>query len=112
MVNYCARFIKDLSTIAKPLRELTKKGIPLKWEQEHQIANSLTSNNAMSYFDRQKKTEVIVDASPVGLGFILVQGNESRKILLPIHVLECRLPLLLWSSWVSDEIPSPANMYP
>ena len=33
----------------------------------------------MSYFDRQKKTEVIVDASPVGLGFILVQGNESEQ---------------------------------
>jgi hypothetical protein len=35
MVNYCARFIKDLSTIAKPLRELTKKGDPWKWEQGH-----------------------------------------------------------------------------
>ena len=33
----------------------------------------------MSYFDRQKKTEVIVDASPVGLGAILVQGNESEQ---------------------------------
>jgi hypothetical protein len=33
----------------------------------------------MSYFERQKKTEVIVDASPVGLGFILVQGNESEQ---------------------------------
>jgi hypothetical protein len=33
----------------------------------------------MSYFDRQKKTEVIVDSSPVGLGFILVRGNESEQ---------------------------------
>jgi hypothetical protein len=79
MVNYCARFTKDLSTIAKPLRELTKKGVPWKWEQGHQIANSLTSSNAMAYFYRQKKTEVIVDASPVGLGFILVQENESEQ---------------------------------
>jgi uncharacterized protein with LGFP repeats len=66
------------------LRELAKKGVPWKWEQEHQdamrtIANSLTINNVMSYFDPQKKTEVIVDASPVGLGAILVQGNESEQ---------------------------------
>ena len=66
------------------MRELTKKGVPWKWEQEHQvamrtIANSLTSNNVMSYFDLQKKTEVIVDVSPVGLGVILVQGNESEQ---------------------------------
>ena len=33
----------------------------------------------MSYFDLQKKTEVIVDVSPVGLGVILVQGNESEQ---------------------------------
>jgi hypothetical protein len=66
------------------LRELTKKGVPWKWEQEHQvamrtIANSLTSSNVMSYFDLQKKTEVIVDVSPVGLGVILVKGNESEQ---------------------------------
>ena len=66
------------------MRELTKKGVPWKWEQEHQvamrtIANSLTSSNVMSYFDLQKKTEVIVDVSPVGLGVILVQGNESEQ---------------------------------
>ena len=66
------------------MRELAKKGVPWKWEQEHQdamrtIANSLTINNVMSYFDPQKKTEVIVDASPVGLGAILVQGNESEQ---------------------------------
>ena len=28
MANYCARFIKDFSTIAKQLRELAKKGVP------------------------------------------------------------------------------------
>ena len=66
------------------MRELATKGVPWKWEQEHQdamrtIANSLTINNVMSYFDPQKKTEVIVDASPVGLGAILVQGSESEQ---------------------------------
>ena len=39
---------------------------------------SLTKNHMMSYFNPRLKTEVIVDARPVGLGKLLVQ--ESKVI--------------------------------
>ena len=40
----------------------------------------------MTYFDPTKATELIVDASPVGLGAILTQihhkhGNKTRKVV-------------------------------
>ena len=45
IANYCARFIKDFSTTAKSLRERTKKGVPWKWEQEHQDAMRTIANS-------------------------------------------------------------------
>ncbi|XP_062614532.1 uncharacterized protein K02A2.6-like [Saccostrea cucullata] len=88
MANYCARFIKDFATISQPLRELTKKNQRWTWEKKHEqaiqnIKDALTSSAVMSYFVPSKRTEVIVDASPVGLGAILTQidGNGNRKVI-------------------------------
>ena len=59
-------------------------------EQEEQKAldklkESLVGDQVMSYFDPRKKTEIIVDASPTGLGGLLVQegkvlGYASRAL--------------------------------
>ncbi len=37
---------------------------------------SPTSNEVMVYFDPRKKSILLVDASPVGLGVVLTQGGE------------------------------------
>lgn len=85
MATYCARFIKDFASISAPLRELTKKGTPWQWRPEHDTAlqalkDSLTSETVMSYFDPDKQSELVVDASPVGLGAILYQlGKEGER---------------------------------
>ena len=84
MANYCSRFIKDFASISAPLRELTRKDTPWHWGPEHAralqtIKDSLTSNTVMSYFDPGKDTELVVDASPVGLGAILYQNNKSGE---------------------------------
>jgi hypothetical protein len=45
---------------------------------------ALTSAPVMAYFDTTKCTELIVDASPTGLGAILQQhtpGNEDHKVI-------------------------------
>ncbi len=84
MVNYCARFIPDLATLTEPLRQLLKSDAAWTWTDAHQnalqqIKDRLTAAEAMSYFDPQKSTEVIVDASPVGLGAILVQHSMKDQ---------------------------------
>lgn len=38
MLNFWHHFIKDCSTIAAPLRCLTKKNVPFQWTKQHQQA--------------------------------------------------------------------------
>ena len=78
LVNYCGRFINNLSTIEEPLRRLTRKNVNWAWgsEQERsfqELKKRLTCSTSMAYFNPVAYTQVIVDASPVGLGAILVQ---------------------------------------
>ena len=78
MANYCSRFIPSYSTITQPLRELTQQSTPWKWtsRQQHalqQVKDALAKASATAYFDPDKRTEILVDASPVGLGAILCQ---------------------------------------
>ncbi len=43
------------------------------------LKSSLTSDTVMSYFDTERKTQLVVDASPTGLGAILVQMQDSGR---------------------------------
>ena len=84
MSNYCSMFISDLSTISKPLRDLTKQDAQWKWgaaqEQSFaEIKNRLSGSEVMAYFDPRKDTTLIVDASPVGIGALLVQADEKGE---------------------------------
>ena len=47
-----------------------------------ELKKRMTSDAVIAYFDPSKKTEVVVDASPVGLGAVLVQKhNEESKVV-------------------------------
>ena len=78
LVYFRGRFISDLATKAEPLRRLTQKNVPFKWEKDQENAfqelkNSLTDVETLAYFNPASKTKVIADASPVGLGAVLLQ---------------------------------------
>ena len=82
MTQYVSRFISNYATITAPLRLLTRQDTPWKWEQEEQRALAelkevLVGDQVMSYFDPKKKTEITVDASPVGLGGLLLQEGKA-----------------------------------
>ena len=84
MVNYVQRFIPGLANITLPLRELTKQNTDFMWSDdcEHawtKLKSILTSSSVMSYFDPKLKTELVVDASPVGLGAILTQIDTKSS---------------------------------
>ena len=84
MVNYSSRFIPNLATIAEPLRRLTRKGEPFIWNEEHensfnQLKESLANTDTLGYFDRNATTSLITDASPVGLGAVLVQEHKGEN---------------------------------
>ena len=82
MANYSARFIKNFSTLASPLRELTRSNVEWRWTEREQEAfmktkNSLFGNATLTYYEVGEETEVIVDASPLGLGAMLTQKKRD-----------------------------------
>ena len=96
MSNYCSQFIPDYATLTAPLRELTKKNATIKWSEECQAAYDtlkfiLTNSPVVSYFDVNKESIVLVDASPVGLSAVLAQrvphSQETKIIAYASHSL-------------------------
>ena len=82
LANYVSRFIPNYATIVAPLRILTHQKTTWHWGKEEQSAFSelkdKLTTDVMAYFDPAKKTKLLVDASPVGLGAVLTQ--EGRVI--------------------------------
>lgn len=85
LVNFNGRFICDLSTKSEPLARLTRKGVPFKWTEEqdrafNQLKQDLANAETLGYFDpKAEETRIIADASPVGLGAVLVQTQKGTK---------------------------------
>ena len=83
LVNFSAKFIPNLATVSEPLRQLTRKGVTFKWGEKQQEAfkalkETLASAETLAYYDKDAKTRVIADASPVGLGAVLVQEQNGN----------------------------------
>lgn len=81
MVTYLAKFIHNLSQETALLRRLLSKNIEWVWsEQEEQCFNRLkslvTSTPVLSFFDNEKPTTLFVDASPYGLGAVVMQNDH------------------------------------
>ena len=72
-----------MQTWLPPLRELTHNSF-IQMGEVHQtvvdrLKNSPTSDDVMAYFDPRKKTVLLVDASPVGLGAVLTQDGKVNS---------------------------------
>ena len=87
LVTFCSRFIPHLATLAEPLRKLTKKNEQFKWNKEqddafHKVKKAIANAETLAYFDKNAKTVIIADASPVGVGAVLTQwqGDQLRPV--------------------------------
>ena len=83
MASYVSRIIPNFATVTEPLRRLTRANNPWSWGTEQEKAlkelhTLLQSETTMAYYDPKKHTELIVDASPVGLGAILAQKENKE----------------------------------
>ena len=70
--------MKDFSSIAAPINQLTKKDIPFRWgkTQENafeELKKKLTSAPLLALPDFGKTFEIECDASGVGIGGLLMQ---------------------------------------
>ena len=84
LANYNAQFIPDFATVADPLRELTKKGVCFRFGDEqrrafNELRSRLASAETLGYFDKDVRTLIIADVSPVGLGAVLIKEQQGRQ---------------------------------
>ena len=80
--NFYRRFIRDFSTMAHPLHDLTKKDTPWQWSKEQQEAfNSIKcqfcTELILKVYDPELPTRVEVDASGFATGGILSQKHDN-----------------------------------
>ena len=87
LVQYSAKFMPDLASIARPIQDLTRKGVPFVWGAEQQKAFQelkclITQAETLAYYQVGCRTRIDADASPVGLGAVLTQqqGGVWRVI--------------------------------
>ncbi len=81
IVNYLAKFIPNMSTITKPIRELLKDDVEFQWgeaqEQAFQeVKDILTNAPVLAYYNVKKPVTVTCDASKYGLGAALLQEDK------------------------------------
>ena len=96
LLNYYRRFVKNFSSLAQPLIDLTKKTRPnkIKWTQECQLGldrlkEALISEPILQVPDMSKPFVVQSDASNKALGAVLLQEHEGS--LLPCFYASRRL---------------------
>ena len=82
-VNYLGKFIPNLATVTEPFRVLLRKDIEFEWSHEQDKAlqeiNSILTKDGgpvLRFFDVQKPVTISCDASPTGLGGVLLQDKR------------------------------------
>lgn len=88
LMNFVARFVPEFSTVTEPLRQLLKKNVAFKWSDAQQKAFDTLKKSIegakLSVLDPEAKIQIFADASPYGLGAVLLQqrpGKSSPEVL-------------------------------
>jgi hypothetical protein len=81
LVRFYRRFVRDFSTIAAPLNDLTKKGVWFYWgatqdQAFHTLIDKLTHAPLLQLLNFGKTFELECDASGIGIGGILLQEGK------------------------------------
>ena len=83
-VTFYARFLPDMSTVAAPLNKLLQKREPWRWTATekrsfNELKRRLASAPVLAHYDGRRPVKLITDASPHGVGAVLVQVGEDGE---------------------------------
>ena len=81
VATYMGPFIRNLSSLAAPLRALTRKDAGMEWlpaakESFDKMKQAVSDSTTLSYFDARKPVVLQVDASMKALGKELIQDGK------------------------------------
>ncbi|CDJ46850.1 Polyprotein, related [Eimeria brunetti] len=86
-VNYCRMFMgPDFARVARPLVDLTRKGVPFQWTDAHTQAVRHLKQRLVDYAtlqipDTTKPFELYTDASGYAIGAVLEQASQPIGFL-------------------------------
>ena len=94
MVTYYSRFVPNFSSVLSPLYDLLKKNAKFKWSDAEinaftTVKTALSESNFLANFDGDSPVVVEVDASPVGVGCVLMQ--KLNGIEKPVYFASKKL---------------------
>ncbi|GBG90168.1 hypothetical protein CBR_g50262 [Chara braunii] len=95
MCSYYRNFVKNYSTVASPLTDLTRLNTPWDWSDEcegafRRLKHALMNHEVLMVPDPQKPFIVTTDASQYGIGAVLAQ--QDGKKLRPIEYMSKKMP--------------------
>lgn len=81
MVTYLDKFCKNLAALTRPLRDMLKKDVAWFWDSQQrkalsELKNAMSSLPILRLFDVNRPVVVSVDASPIGIGAVLMQEGQ------------------------------------
>ena len=84
MVTYYSKFVQNFSSKLSPLYELLKKNVKFRWTAVEQnafqsIKDDLMDSTLLANFDGESPLIIEVDASPVGVGCVLLQRVNGKE---------------------------------
>ena len=86
LVQYSSKFMLDVAFVAKPVQELTRKGVVFHWGKKQQTAfeelkRPITQVETLAYLKIGCRMRIITDASPVGLGAVFTQQQGEWRVV-------------------------------
>ncbi|GBG60815.1 hypothetical protein CBR_g12553 [Chara braunii] len=96
MCGYYRNFVKNYSTVASPLTDLTRLDTPWDWSDEcksafKRLKHALMNHEVLMVPDPQKPFIITTDASQYDIGAVLAQ--QDGKKLRPIEYMSKKMPL-------------------
>lgn len=89
LVTYLCKFIPNLTEVSEPLRRLTHHDCKddftfglKELRAFNKIKEILSNPVTLGYFDCLAETQVIADASPIGLGAVLIQTQNGENRII------------------------------
>ena len=107
MANYYRKFIPNYSDHARPLTDLTKKGVGFTWKEEaaeafKNLKLKIASDVKLRHPDLGQPFVICTDASDFAIAAVLIQHDNSKN-LRPLEYYSRKLNTSEWNYSVHDK---------